>query len=77
MIIAVISIAPYLTDKDQHTAFYKINKNVYVKTYIIMTLHSSPATPTPRHTKCAWALGQVMAKVSLTQRQNRQVQTVV
>ena len=29
---AVISIAPYLTDKCEHTALYKINSNVYIKT---------------------------------------------
>ena len=32
ILIAVISIAPYLTDKDEHTAFYRIKKNVYIKT---------------------------------------------
>ena len=32
IIIAVISIAPYLNDKDEHTALYKINSNLYVKT---------------------------------------------
>ena len=32
VIIAVISIAPYLTDKDEHTALYKLNSNVYSKT---------------------------------------------
>ena len=31
-VIAVISIAPYLTDKDEHIALYKINDNVYIKT---------------------------------------------
>ena len=32
MIMAVVSIAPYLTDKGEHTAVYKINNNVYFKT---------------------------------------------
>ena len=32
VITAVISMAPYLTDKGEHTALYKINKNVYIKT---------------------------------------------
>ena len=32
IIIAVISIAPYLTDKGEHTAIFKINDNVYFKT---------------------------------------------
>ena len=30
--IAVISIAPYLTDKGEHTALYKTNRDDYVKT---------------------------------------------
>ena len=28
----VISIAQYLTDKGEHTALYKTNNNVYIKT---------------------------------------------
>ena len=32
MITAVISIVLYLTDKTEHTALYKINKNVHIKT---------------------------------------------
>ena len=28
----VISIAPYRTDKGEHTALYKVNNNVYIKT---------------------------------------------
>ena len=32
LIIAVISIALYLTDKGGHIALYKINNNVYLKT---------------------------------------------
>ena len=31
IIIVVISIAPYLTDKDEHAALYKIRNNVYIK----------------------------------------------
>ena len=34
VIIAVISIAPYLTDKGEHTALYKISNNVYTKTML-------------------------------------------
>ncbi|MCB4755380.1 MAG: hypothetical protein LGB52_07345, partial [Sulfurovum sp.] len=30
IIIAVISVGPYLTDKGEHTALYKLNKNVYI-----------------------------------------------
>ena len=30
IIIAIISIVPYLTNKGEHTALYKINKNVYI-----------------------------------------------
>ena len=29
--ITIISIAPYLTAKGEHTALYKIYKNVYIK----------------------------------------------
>ena len=29
--IAVISIAPYVTDMGEHTALYKINNNVYIE----------------------------------------------
>ena len=32
IIIAAVYIAPYLTDNDEHTALYKINKNVYTET---------------------------------------------
>ena len=31
LLIAVISIAPYLTDKGERTALYKINNDVYIK----------------------------------------------
>ena len=27
----VISLAPYLSDKSEHTALYKLNKNIHVK----------------------------------------------
>ena len=44
IVIAVISIAPYLTDKGEHTSLYKINNNVYSKTskilnYVVIILH--------------------------------------
>ena len=29
---AVMSMAPYLTDKGEQTTLYKINKTVYIKT---------------------------------------------
>ena len=32
IIIVVISLALYLTDKGEHTALYKINNKVYIKT---------------------------------------------
>ena len=38
MIITVISVAPYLTDKTERTALYKINKNVYIKTSKIVII---------------------------------------
>ena len=48
IIITVTSIAPYLTDKDEHTAVYKSNNNVYIKTatiinYLVIELYSSRA----------------------------------
>ena len=57
--IAVISIAPYLTDKAEHTALYKTNNDVYVKTskrinYTVMILYSSH-THTHTHTHNARA----------------------
>jgi len=36
IIITVISIAPHLTDKGEHSALYKLNNNVYIKTSKIM-----------------------------------------
>ena len=30
--LAIISIASYLINKGEHTVFYKININVYIKT---------------------------------------------
>ena len=46
LIIVVISIAPYLTDKGEYTALYKVNNNVNIKTskimsYIVIILYSS------------------------------------
>ena len=38
IIIAVIFITPYLTDSGEHTALYKINKNVCIKTSKIMII---------------------------------------
>ena len=32
IIIAVHFVAPYLPDKGEHTAPYKVNSNVYIKT---------------------------------------------
>ena len=32
MMVVVISIAPYLFDKGEHTARYKINNDVYFRT---------------------------------------------
>ncbi len=32
IILAVISVALYLTDKGEHTTLYKINETVYIKT---------------------------------------------
>ena len=40
IIIAVIAIAPYLIDKGEHTALYKINKNVGKKTSKIIYKHN-------------------------------------
>ena len=31
IIIAVISIVPYFTDKGEHTALYMVNKDAYIK----------------------------------------------
>ena len=44
IIIAVISIALYLTDMGELTALYKINNNVYIKTskiinYVVIILY--------------------------------------
>ena len=53
-IIVVISIVPYLTDKNEHTTLYKIKNNVYIKTsriigYIVMILYYSHTTPARAH----------------------------
>ena len=50
IIITIISIAPYLTDKGVHTALYKINNNVCIKTskiinYIVIILYSLHTYP--------------------------------
>ena len=52
IIIAVISIALYLTDRGELTALYKINNNVYIKTskiinYVVIILYH---THTHTHT---------------------------
>ena len=44
IIIAVIFVAPYLTDKGEHTTLYQVNNNVYIKTsklisYIVIILY--------------------------------------
>ena len=41
IITAVISIALYLIDKGEHTALYKINNNVYLKTSKIIYKHNT------------------------------------
>ena len=38
IITVVISIAPYIADKGEHTALYKINNNVYSKTSKIIII---------------------------------------
>ena len=48
LIIVVISVAPYLTNKAEHTLLYKINNNVYIKTskginYIVIILYFAHA----------------------------------
>ena len=63
IIIAVIAIAPYLIDKGDHTALYKINKNMCKKTSKIIYKHNivflarartdartHPPPPPPTHT---------------------------
>ena len=37
---AVISIAPYLSDKDEHAVLYKINKTVHIQTSEIIYRHN-------------------------------------
>ena len=50
MMMAVISIAPNLTDKGEYTTIYKSNNNVYIKTskiiYIVILSYSSYTTHT-------------------------------
>ena len=48
IVIAINSIAPYLTDKDERTALYKIDNNVCSKTskiinYVVIILYSAHA----------------------------------
>ena len=56
IIIAVIYIALYLTNKGEHTTLYKINNNIYIKTfkknYIIIwySLHTHTHMHTDAHT---------------------------
>lgn len=40
IIIAVISVALYLTNKGEHAVLYKINKNVYIKASKIIIIYS-------------------------------------
>ena len=59
IIIAVISIALYLTDMGELTALYKINNNVYIKTskiinYVVIILYH---THTHTHTHTQEELG--------------------
>ena len=47
-IIAVISVAPYLTDKGEHASLYKINDNTFIQisniiNYVVMILYTSCA----------------------------------
>ena len=52
--IAVTSTAPYPTDKWEHTALYKINRNVYIKNrkhYIVSLPPPPPHTHTHIHTR--------------------------
>ena len=57
MVITVISIMLYLTNKDEHTALYKINNNVYIKTAKIINdiwsshMHVCMHTHTHTHTR--------------------------
>ena len=65
IIIAVISIAPYLADKGEHTTLYKINTNVYIKTskiiklleYVIPRSHARAHTRTRVRTRtCTYGI---------------------
>ena len=52
---AVISIAPYLTDKGEHTALFNINKNVHAKPkkeYITVMLLFLASPPTSARKEC-------------------------
>ena len=55
VMIAVISIVPYLTNKGEHTALYEISKIVYLKPsknndYVLVILYSLHTISTPTHT---------------------------
>ena len=55
VMIAVISIVPYLTSKGEHTALYEISKIVYIKPsknndYVLVILYSLHTISTPTHT---------------------------
>ena len=52
IIITVISVAPYLTDKIEHTVLYKINEN---NNYMVITLYKFFAhhTVTEQFWKCS------------------------
>ena len=51
MMIMIISIAPYFTDKGAHTALYKINKNVCIKTCKNGKLYSHSIVFLAHHTQ--------------------------
>ena len=52
IMVVVVSIVPYLTDKGEHTPLYKIKKNVNIKqhTYISIILFPQQNTHTHTHT---------------------------
>ena len=67
IIIVVIFIAPYLTDRGEHTTLYKNNNNVYIKTSkivydhnIVFLTHACAHTRTHTHThaqkNCNWTI---------------------
>ena len=49
IIVAVISIAPYLTDKGEHTSLYKVSDKTFIKiskmiNYLVMITHTHACT---------------------------------